>query len=74
MGFSLLLYACITPPPGYINYSVIIAAGILFCIGALCVGVDIRGIIGDVIKLRQIDKKQFDEWAEKQTEETKIDD
>lgn len=57
LGFSLLVYGIITPPPGEIHQTTIIAAGILFAIGALCVGIDIRGIIKDLVVLRQADKE-----------------
>lgn len=57
MGFTLLVYGAVTPPPGHISQSIIIAAGIVFAIGAMCVGVDIRGIISDITKLREAEAK-----------------
>lgn len=63
MGFALLAYGAIVPPPGEVHKSLIIAAGILFSIGALCVGIDIRGIIQDVIRLYETRKDLLKELA-----------
>jgi len=45
LGFSLMASGFYVPPLGIIDNSVIVAAGILLCIGALAVGIDLKGCI-----------------------------
>ena len=52
MGYGLLVGGFFSPPLGEIPNSVIISAGILLCMGALCVGVDLRGIIHELRLLK----------------------
>lgn len=54
LGFILLVYGCVTEPPGEIATSVLIGSGILFSIGALCVGVDLKGILAELVKLKEV--------------------
>lgn len=48
MGFSLVVGGFFSPPLGIIDNSVIVAFGILLSLGALCVGVDLKGIIHEL--------------------------
>jgi hypothetical protein len=48
MGFSLTVGGFFSPPLGVIDNSVIVTAGILLSLGALCVGVDLKGIIHEL--------------------------
>lgn len=57
MGFSLMVWGFMTPPPGEISDSALIASGILFSIGALSVGLDIKGCIAEIIRLRETEHK-----------------
>lgn len=52
MGFSLIVGGFFSPPPGVIHNSVIVVAGILFALGAMCVGVDLKGIIHELRQLQ----------------------
>lgn len=52
MGFSLVCGGFFSPPLGVIDNSVIVAFGILLSLGALCVGVDLKGIIHELRQLR----------------------
>jgi len=65
MGFFLLCWGFKTPPPGDISDSNLIAAGILFSIGALGVGIDIKGCIAEIIRLRETDHRILMEQREK---------
>lgn len=53
LGFVLVLYGAITPPPGDVTDSLLIAAGMFLCIGAVAVGVDVVGIIHELTELRK---------------------
>lgn len=48
MGFSLMIGGFFSPPLGVIHNSVIVASGILLALGAMCVGVDLKGIIHEL--------------------------
>lgn len=48
MGYALMVGGFFSPPLGDIPDSVIISAGILLCLGAMCVGVDLKGIIHEL--------------------------
>jgi len=52
MGFSLIVGGFFSPPLGVIDNSVIVVAGILFALGAMCVGVDLKGIIQELRQLQ----------------------
>lgn len=52
MGFSLVVGGFFSPPLGIIDNSVIVAFGILLSLGALCVGVDLKGIIHELRALK----------------------
>lgn len=52
MGFSLVCGGFFSPPLGVIDNSVIVAFGILLSLGALCVGVDLKGIIHEMRAFR----------------------
>ena len=52
MGFSLIIGGFFSPPLGVIHNSVIVVAGILFSLGAMCVGVDLKGIIRELRQLQ----------------------
>ena len=57
MGFALLILGFYAEPPGHIGNSVLCAAGGLAIIGAVGVGMDIKGIIHELVKLREINVK-----------------
>lgn len=59
MGYALLVGGFFSPPMGDIPNSVIISAGILLCLGALCVGVDLRGIIHELRMLKDDTVKEI---------------
>lgn len=67
-GFALLMLGFYSPPQGEIADSVIIASGIIISIGALAVGVDIKGIIAELVKLKQV---TFQSTPDKQPDERK---
>jgi len=48
IGTFLLEQGLQYPPPGVIAESVILAAGLLLCIGALSVGVDVAGVVAEI--------------------------
>lgn len=48
MGYMLMVGGFFSPPLGEIGNSIIVASGILLCLGALCVGVDLKGIIHEL--------------------------
>lgn len=52
MGFSLVVGGFFSPPLGAIHNSVIVAFGILLSCGALCVGVDLKGVIHELRQLQ----------------------
>jgi len=52
MGFSLMVGGFFSPPLGEINNSIIVASGILLCLGAMCVGIDLKGIIHELRMFR----------------------
>ena len=52
MGFALIVGGFFSPPLGIIHNSVIVVAGILFALGAMCVGVDLKGIIHELRQLQ----------------------
>ena len=64
LGYSLMMIGIWLPPVGIIANSVIIAAGIILCIGALSIGLDIKGIIHEVRLMREDDKKWIDDEKE----------
>ena len=53
LGYSLLMIGIWTPPVGVIANSVIVASGILLCVGALAVGIDIKGVIHELRLLKE---------------------
>lgn len=53
LGYALLVWGFITPPPGVISSSVLMAAGVLFCIGSMAVGIDLKGIIHEFRMLKK---------------------
>lgn len=48
MGYALMVGGFFSPPLGEIGNSIIVASGILLCLGAMCVGVDLKGIIHEL--------------------------
>jgi len=64
MGFSLMVWGFMTPPPGEISDSALIASGILFSIGALGVGIDIKGCISEIIRLRETEHRLLKEESQ----------
>lgn len=53
MGFCLMFCGFYVPPLGVISNSVIIAAGMLLCIGAMAVGIDLKGCIHELRLLKR---------------------
>lgn len=64
MGYGLMVGGFFSPPLGEIPNSVIISAGILLCLGAMCVGVDLRGIIHELRLLKNETVQQAKEIAD----------
>lgn len=54
LGFALIVYGVITPPPGEVTDSILIGAGMFLCIGAVAVGVDVIGILHELVELRKV--------------------
>jgi len=50
LGYILLCWGFNTPPEGEISRTVLIASGVLFCMGALAVGIDLKGCIAEIRK------------------------
>lgn len=64
LGYSLMMIGIWLPPVGVISNSVIMASGILLCIGALSIGIDLKGIIhefrlmkDDALRTKELDKE-----------------
>lgn len=57
LGFILAVLGFYAPPFGVIDNSVIIAFGILLMVGALAVGIDVRGIIKEIRLLKELNSK-----------------
>lgn len=53
LGYVLLILGFFTNPPGIISSSVLIASGLLFSIGAMGLGIDIKGIIHEFRLLKE---------------------
>ena len=64
LGYSLMMIGIWLPPVGVISNSVIVAAGIVLCIGALSIGIDIKGIIREIRLMREDDRKWLNEGKE----------
>ena len=45
LGFIMLVIGCICPPLGIISNSVLLAGGMILCITAGCIGIDLSEII-----------------------------
>lgn len=62
MGFSLMVGGFFSPPLGDISNSVIVTSGILLCLGAMCVGIDLKGIIHELraFKYESLNQDQHD--------------
>lgn len=58
----LMMISIFTPPQGELHQSVVYMSSIILAIGAVCVGVDIKGILYEVRMMRKQDK----EWLDKQ--------
>lgn len=64
LGYSLLMIGIWLPPVGIISNSVIVASGIVLCIGALSIGIDVKGIIHEIRLMREDDRKWLNEGKE----------
>lgn len=62
-GFVLLVMGYLAPPLGAISNGVLVGAGMMLILGGLSVGLDIKGIIYELRKLKEIefDTKQAKE-------------
>lgn len=70
LGYVLLILGFFTNPPGIISSSVLIASGLLFSIGAMGLGIDIKGIIHEYRLLKEnILNNVFEEKEDSQTNE-----
>lgn len=58
LGFTLVILGFYAPPFGVIDNSVIIAFGMLLIVGALAVGIDVRGIIKEIRLLKEEKKNE----------------
>lgn len=59
LGYSLMMIGIWIPPVGIISNSVIIAAGIVLCIGALSIGIDVKGIIHEIRLMKEDDDRKL---------------
>lgn len=53
IGSALMFLGFYVPPLGVISNSVIVGAGMLLCIGALAVGIDLKGCIHELRLLKK---------------------
>lgn len=53
LGYVLLLLGLYLPPLGIIPDSVLIGAGMLFILGGLVIGLDIKGVIREIRLLKE---------------------
>ena len=54
LGYVLLILGFYAPPLGIIANSVLWGSGILFSIGGLAVGIDLKGILHEINDLRRL--------------------
>ena len=52
LGFIMLVIGCICPPLGIISNSVLLAGGMILCITAGCIGIDLAKIIHEFMLLK----------------------
>ena len=55
LGFSLMVMGFLAPPMGTISNGVLVGAGMMLILGGLSVGLDIKGIIFELRKLKDIE-------------------
>lgn len=60
LGFSLMVMGFLAPPMGTISNGVLVGAGMMLILGGLSVGLDVKGIIYELRKLKEFefDSKQ----------------
>lgn len=58
LGFTLVVLGFYAPPFGTIDNSVIITFGMMLMVGALAVGIDVRGIIKEIRLLKESKKDE----------------
>lgn len=61
LGYILLVWGFSVPPEGEISRSVLIASGIMFCIGALAVGIDLKGCLVELRKMIEVTRNAVKE-------------
>lgn len=54
-GFSLMVMGFCAPPIGAISNGVLVGAGMMLILGGLSVGLDIKGIIYELRKLKEFE-------------------
>lgn len=54
-GFVLQVMGFFSPPCGSISNSVLVGSGMMLCIGSLSIGLDIKGIIYEFRKLKELE-------------------
>lgn len=52
LGYSLLIMGALLPPIGIISNSVLIGGGMILCISAGCIGIDLADIIHQFVLLK----------------------
>lgn len=57
LGFTIVILGFYAPPIGIIDNSVIITFGMMLMVGALAVGIDVRGIIKEIRLLKELNSK-----------------
>lgn len=55
LGFSLMVMGFLAPPMGTISNGVLVGAGMMLILGGLSVGLDIKGIIYELRKLKEFE-------------------
>lgn len=62
LGYILMVKGFDAPPEGVIERSILISAGILYCLGGLSVGLDLKGVIEElrllIIELKKTKKQK----------------
>lgn len=68
LGFALMVMGFFAPPIGTISNSVLVGSGMLLSIGALAIGIDIKGCIHE-LRLLRVDAMKSTNSEEKRNEE-----
>jgi hypothetical protein len=53
LGASLIFLGCLLPPLGVVHNSILIGSGMFLCVGSMAIGVDIKGCLEELVKLKK---------------------